>query len=109
MNYKLKNSAALLPTGTRMDMLIPTAATYYDKDQVAYIVENIDDTKKKRVLTSFGSLMESWAVGTVHDIHHDQDRYLLGTYRVVAIVNFTNGDSMGPVPYGRKLPHWVFK
>ena len=108
MSTRLQNSASLLPTGTNMDMLIPTAATYYRNDQVAYIVEDIDSPKKKRVLTSF-SVMESWAVGTVHDIHHDQKLYRLGTYRVVAIVNFKNGDSMGPVPYGRKLPHWVFK
>lgn len=108
MNANLDYAWALLPTGTRMDMLIPTAATYYSKDQVAYIVEDIEDPKKKRVLTSF-SLMEDWRVGSVHDVRHDQKFYRLGTFRVVAIVNFKNGDSMGPVPYGRKLPHWVFK
>lgn len=99
---------ALLPTNTRMDMLVPTKATYYRNDLVAYIVEDIENPKKKRVLTS-SSLMEAWAVGTVHDIRHDQRGYRLGTFRVVAIVDFRNGDSMGPVPYGRQLPHWVFK
>jgi hypothetical protein len=100
---------ALLPTNTRMDMLVPTKATYYSDGQVAYVVEDIENPKKKRVLTSFNGVMESWAVGTVHDIRHDQHHYRLGTYRVVAIVDFRNGDTMGPVPYGRQLPHWVFK
>lgn len=109
MNYRLKNSAALLPTSTTMDMLVPNAAKYYSSDQVAYVVEDIDDPKKKRVLTSYGVLGSDWRVGSVHDIHHDQKLYRLGVYRVIAIVNFKNGDTAGPVPYGRKLPHWVFK
>lgn len=109
MSTKLGNYESLLPTGTNMDMLIPTAAPYYNDGQVAYVVEDVENPKKKRILTSYNGVMPRFAVGTVHDIRHDQKMYLLGTFRVVAIVDFRNGDSMGPVPYGRKLPHWVFK
>jgi hypothetical protein len=101
-----RNSAALLPTGTKMNPMDPKDATYYDEGQVAYVVESEDG--KFKVLTSFGSLGSDWAVGRCHEIHHDQTFRNFGFFTVTGIRNYKTSEVTGEVP-SKKLPHWVFK
>ena len=62
---------------------------------------------KLRCLTSFGDL-ESWPIGSRHEIHHDQTMRRLGNGKVVGKVSFSDYRTHGTVP-NRALPHWVFK
>lgn len=98
---------ALLPTGERLNPRAPSDATYYEEGQTAYVVQRLG-TSAFVVLTSFGDLGPEWAIGTLHDIRHDQTLRLLGTYKVCGVVNFKDRSGEGNVP-GRSLPHWVFK
>lgn len=103
-----KNSDALLPTGERMNPSAPETATYFDENQVAYIVrKRFTDKTSVRVLTSYGSLSD-YTMGSSHEIHHDQALYHLGTFEVIGIVNYKTGEKEGFIP-NRKLGHWVFK
>jgi hypothetical protein len=100
-------SAALLPTGTKMNPASPDDATYFDQGQVAYIVRNTD-TGALRVFTSFGNLGDGWAPGTYHEIYHDQTSRFLGYFKVTGVTTFATGATEGEVP-SKSLPHWVFK
>lgn len=97
-------SAALLPTGSKMNPRHPEGATYYDPGQVAIIV---DINGSLKCLTSFGDL-GSWQIGSRHEIHHDQTMRRLGNGKVVGKVWYPDGAVEGNVP-NRALPHWVFK
>jgi hypothetical protein len=101
----MSRSAALLPTGTRLNPSAPEDATYFDPDQLALVVVN-DETGAFRVLTTFGE--SGWPIGETHEIHHDQTMRRLGRFRVVGRANFRTGEREGVVP-NRKITHWVFK
>lgn len=103
-------ATSVLPTGERMNPASPTGATYFDAGQVAYVMTRVDEPRSRptRVLTSFGGLSANWAVGTVHDLRHDQTWGRLGSYRVVGVATFATGATEGEVP-NRKLAHAVFK
>lgn len=96
---------AILPTGQYMNPQKPEEAMYFDKGQVAYILQ---DGKKFRVWTSFGDLGEGWNIGTYHDGYHDQTRSFLGSFTVIGKAVFATGEKTGKVP-NRKLAHGVFK
>ena len=98
-------SAAPLPTGKTMNPSHPEGAFYFDPGQVAIIVDM--GGGKLRCLTSFGDL-ESWPIGSRHEIHHDQTMRRLGNGKVVGKVSFSDYRTHGDVP-NRELPHWVFK
>ena len=107
----IRSTVALLPTGTNMSPSKPESAPYYDRGQVAYVVdlaESALEPTRFRVLTSFGSLGDRLGLGSKIGIHHDQTLRRLGVGTVVGIVDFATGESQGYVPL-RKVPHWVFK
>ncbi len=101
--------ASVLPTGESINPRYPQMATYYDVDQVAYVMfKTLDErTRPTRVLTSFGAL-DGWTLGTEHDLFHDQTGAQLGRYRVVGVHHFGSGEKAGDVP-DRKIKHSVFK
>lgn len=105
MRESQTRSAALLPTGEKINPRHPEGARYYDAGQTAIIVDM--GGGKLRCLTSFGDL-DHWPVDSRHEIHHDQTRRRLGNGRVVGKVSFRDGVALGNVP-NRALPHWVFK
>lgn len=107
MDRYLRQSSALLPTGTRMNPAQPDGAKFFESDQYAYVVKNVD-TGALRVLTSFGHVGEAWEVGTLHSIHHDQSLRHLGYWEVVGTHDYKTGVTTGEVP-DKKLGHWVFK
>lgn len=67
-----QRSAALLPTGEKMNPAHPQDAAYFDENQVAYVMRRLDQprTRPTRVFTSYGSV--GWELGSQHQIHHDQ-------------------------------------
>lgn len=100
---------SLLPTGETMNPARPEGATYYDRDQVAYIVTGVspDNDGAVRVLTSFGPL-NGWTLNTFQTIRHDQSCRDLGRYRVTGIRNYKTGFQAGEIP-DRPVRQWVFK
>jgi len=100
---------SLLPTGETMNPARPASATYYDQDQVAYIVTGISQNCEGvvRVLTSYGRL-NGWTLGTIHAVRHDQSGRSLGRWKITGIRNYKTGFQVGKIP-GRPLRQWVFK
>jgi hypothetical protein len=102
-------AAYLLPTGTTMNLTRPDRATYYDPGATAIVVRRLDrpGVQPYRVLTTFGVAPHEWAVGTKHDIRHDQTGSYLGHFEVTG-TRAPGGTTTGEIP-ARALPHWVFK
>lgn len=100
-------------TSTTMDPAAPTTATYYDTDQVAYVMQ--DNKGSLRVVTSAGALGDSYEIGTMLTLVSDSNGRILGCFTIVAIVNFATGIKYTPkgtsksLLFGRKLRHWVVK
>jgi hypothetical protein len=110
MSY-VNRAAALLPTGTRMNPSKPDDAEYFDPGQTAYVVRPAHQsaTGGEKVFTSFGNCGESWKIGTIHEVEHDQTGRFQGAFQVIGIASFDGiRVTQGEVP-DRKLPHWVFK
>lgn len=98
----------VLPTGEKINPANPAGATYYDKDQTAFVLFKMDDDRvfPTRVVTTFGG-PGGHRIGDTWVIRHDQTNAYLGTYQVVGIHDF--GVSVeGWVP-DRKISHAVFK
>ena len=100
-------SLALLPTRTYINPMQPESATYFDSGQVAYIMRKTGEPSVM-VATSFGDLGTAFAVGSVHEVHHDQTCRSRGRLMIIGVRNFATGESTGTV-YDRKLTHHVFK
>lgn len=104
------SSAALLPTGTKMNPVHPEDAQYYDQGQVAYVMKH--SSGALRLFTSFGQLGNygpgNWSIGTYHEVHHDQTLRNAGVFQVIGQADFRTGTKTGEVP-DKKLAHWVFK
>lgn len=100
---------AVLPVGESMNPLNPAGATYFDKDQVAYVLFKTSDkrTRPTRVVTSFG-LVPGWKIGTELVLEHDQTQYYMGDYQIVGIHDFASGEWAGDVP-NYKIKHAVLK
>ena len=108
MAWHSYKSIAALPTRERLNPARPTDAVYYDAGQVCYIIERYGAL---RALTSFGSLRDGkgmYTVGDTVEAHHDQTGRDFGFWKVVGVVEFRTGKSVGTV-YDRKLSHWVVK
>jgi hypothetical protein len=104
----MQNLAALLPTGTKMNPARPDSAEYFDAGQTAIVVRNLD-SGTLRVFTTFGQVGNAWAIGTRHEVKHDQTGRYLGEFQVIGTVEFAGiRITQGEVP-NRSLPHWVFK
>jgi hypothetical protein len=98
----------VLPTATKINPAAPQSATYYDPDQVAYVMRRMDvpRTRPTCVATSFGT-----ADGKIGDrwvFIHDQTGARLGEYEVVGIAIFKTGETIGEVP-NANINHRVFK
>lgn len=102
------NGWAILPTGESMNPRYPGTATYWDKEQVAYVLFKLSDerTRPTRVVTSFGSA--DLRIGDEADFYHDQTGAQLGRYMVVGIADYRTMTFKGEVP-DRALKHSVFK
>jgi hypothetical protein len=101
------HSAALLPTSTKMNPVCPIDAPYYDRGQFAYVMKHLA-SGALRLFTSFGDLGSDWAIGTVHEVHHDQTLRSAGEFQVIGKTDFGSHTATGQVP-DKKLAHWVFK
>jgi hypothetical protein len=110
MNYTFgKEFTALLPTGTKIDVQRPETATYYDPDQVAYVLRDVDNLRRIVVATSFGSVESGWKLGSIQHARHDQRCSNIGTFVVIGIVDFQHPlHAAGEFAFGKR-PHWVFK
>jgi hypothetical protein len=98
------DSHAIFKTDTQMNPYAPENATFYDKEQVAYVLTRPSGTQI--VATSFGNL--GLKVGGYYAFHHDQSRRGMGNLEVAGITTFATGTTEGEVP-NAKLPHFVFK
>lgn len=99
-------------THTTMNPFAPKSNEYYDADQVAYVMQN--NRGIVRVVTSFGSLGESYEVGNCTTLISDANGRDLGVHTIVAIVDFTTMTSYIAKNYSkalinRKLKHCVVK
>jgi hypothetical protein len=102
-------TAYMLPTGTRMNPHRPESAEFYNVRQTGYVVRKLGTTRDSlRVLTSYGEADPAWAVGTRHQVYHDQTNRDLGVFEVIGAHVFKSGVTAGQVP-DRTISHWVFK
>lgn len=99
----------VLPTGKTLNPTQPETATFYNVDQVAYVLQRLDEarTRPTRVVTSYGST-PSYQLGDTWDVSHDQTSRYLGRYEVVGIVAFAGTTRLGEIP-DLNLAHAVFK
>lgn len=98
------NSLAILKTNTKINPSSPESAEFYDREQVAYVIQR--ENGNLIVATSFGSL--SISVDSYRDFHHDQSGKWMGNLKIVGVVTFATGESQGVIP-DKLVPHFVFK
>jgi hypothetical protein len=105
-----QNEFSVLPTATKINPSAPQSAVYFDKGQVAFVMQRLDVPRSRPtcVATSFGGATPSEDLGAVWTFRHDQTNAFLGTYRVVGIAVFATGETYGNVP-NAAINHRVFK
>lgn len=115
----MTNSIAALTTKTKMNPMAPEAAEYFDREQIAYILDNGD---RQIVLTSFGGLgrfeynpdtgkreLEEYEVGDRVVLHHDQTGRTMHRWTITGVAHFADTSLNTGMILDRKLAHFVVK
>jgi hypothetical protein len=95
----------VLPTRTNMDPMRADENQFYDRQQVAYVMQDAYGSSRF-CITSFGEL--DLELGQELFLTHDQTRRSLGLYVVIGIADFDKAEVIGEMP-GRKVAHSVVK
>lgn len=110
----MRNSVALLPATSCLfnarSIQLHRLKEVWDTNTV-YVMRNIE-TDKIVFACSSGDLGTRFAVGTRHNVHHDQRMANLGYFEVINVLEVVNGEiekKVNDEHISAKAPVWVFK
>jgi hypothetical protein len=110
-----RNSLALLPATMSLfrtrAIHLNKCAQYWDKN-VIYVMRNTSTDKVVFFSSAGRFLAPKYAVGTIHQVHHDQTHADQGRFEVLNIIDLVNGEvvsSENTQYLTSKAPIWVFK